>query len=171
MILHTIFQTLMWCSFQFKRIKVHWSLIILDVRALESWQKLLTQNWLAIRSMDRFEFHLAPSTMMTIRKLIYKYGLRRKRYFIGNSSTRNALWLEKVISSGSIGGGLASRNSLNDHGNLFEDSKSMKTISKPTVLLLRLKTLENAYRDVRIAFVFWDSALSSGIIRTLITIR
>lgn len=103
-----------------------------------------------------FESTLAPSTMMTIMKPHFaKYGLEEgKDILLGNSPNRvmPGRLVERVISSDKLVGGLhpeTPRMITEIYSKIVTNGKLYQTNSITAEIE---KTLENAYRDVRIAF-------------------
>ncbi|MCB0821418.1 MAG: nucleotide sugar dehydrogenase [Bacteroidales bacterium] len=124
--------------------------------ALESLAEALTKKPAGNVPLIVFESTLAPSTMMTIMKPHFaKYGLEEgKDILLGNSPNRvmPGRLVERVISSDKLVGGLHPEtprmiteiySKIVTNGKLFQTNSITAEIEK---------TLENAYRDVRIAF-------------------
>jgi UDP-N-acetyl-D-mannosaminuronic acid dehydrogenase len=103
-----------------------------------------------------FESTLAPTTMDTLfREHFEKYGLTEgKDIFLGNSPNRvmPGRLVERVRSSDKLAGGLNPETSqmiADIYRNIVKEGTIYKTNSLTAEIV---KTLENAYRDVRIAF-------------------
>jgi UDP-N-acetyl-D-mannosaminuronic acid dehydrogenase len=103
-----------------------------------------------------FESTLAPSSMATvIRDHFSSYGLEEGRdVLLGNSPNRvmPGRLVERVTTSDKIAGGLAERTAdmiRNLYSRIVTGGKVYATNSMTAEIV---KTLENAYRDVRIAF-------------------
>lgn len=103
-----------------------------------------------------FESTLAPTSMHTlIREHFMKFGLEEGRdILLGNSPNRvmPGRLVERIITSDKLAGGLHPLTPeliSRLYGNIVTEGKIYKTNSLTAEIV---KTLENAYRDVRIAF-------------------
>lgn len=124
--------------------------------ALESLGEALKNKPAGKIPLVIFESTLAPTTMDTvIRKHFLKYGLKEgKDILLGNSPNRvmPGRLVERIAKSDKLAGGLSPGTPeliARLYRNIVKEGKIYKTNSLTAEIV---KTLENAYRDVRIAF-------------------
>lgn len=124
--------------------------------ALHSLAAVLRRKPAEKRPLLIFESTLAPSSMTTlIREHFASYGLEEGRdLLLGNSPNRvmPGRLVERIRTSDKLAGGLREetpRRILELYGHLLSEGRLQPTNSLTAEIV---KTLENAYRDVRIAF-------------------
>jgi UDP-N-acetyl-D-mannosaminuronic acid dehydrogenase len=124
--------------------------------ALENLGKALQKKPAGKIPLIVFESTLAPTTMDTlIREHFKKYGLEEgKDILLGNSPNRvmPGRLVERIIKSDKLAGGLSPITPSLIHAlykNIVKEGEVFQTNSLTAEIV---KTLENAYRDVRIAF-------------------